>query len=173
MVFHVMWRRNFVGDKLKYRFWFLWAPTKYHCKSSKRVPADGAHGADDDDDVEHEPQIVCSGLRKDATLHRRQRKHYSFHNYLTCGREIKRKYNLKGKLWSGTEHFAHNAESVPNTPIKKKKKLFTLRSAQDASIFTEISFLQCGCLYGRLGSGVADFTVHRSLVGDADGYRVV
>lgn len=72
-------------------YWFLRGRTIYHYRSSKQVPADGAHDADGDDDVEHERQNVCSGLRKDATLHRRQHKHYSFHNYLTCGRQLKRK----------------------------------------------------------------------------------
>lgn len=170
MAFHLMWPTTIWNMVLI--VFFLWAPTKYHCRSSTQVRADGAHGADDDDDVGHEPQNVCSGLRKDATLHRRQHKHYSFHNYLTCGREIKRKNSFRKAQLRGTNH-SRCAKPVLNTPIEE---LFTLRrlyGAHRTRVFygdflfaMRLSLRSTGKWCRRLySSPLTD--------GDADGYCVV
>lgn len=102
---------------------------KYHCKSLKRARVDGAHDADDDDVVEHEPQIVCSNLRIDATLHRHQHKHYSFHNCLTCGRQFykiekerKIKINFPNQ-WNASNHSMNTAREK----LEGKRKLFIRR----------------------------------------------
>lgn len=50
-------------------------------------------------------------------------------------------------------------DTTVSSPNQKKNSLL----CTGREYFTEISSLQCGCLYGRLGNGVADFTVHRSL----------